>query len=224
MREQCTRLVLTSAVSLFAWAPFLDGASAHIAMSTPASSAATSDAAECPPDRRLTVARLRELGAASTSAMPEEPVPYSGDPVWPGTRADTETAAAVALTVRQYIACLKADDWAAAYGLHADDTIRYLVTDPTREFMDVNPTTANDPFLKERYAWGGMDVGRIDVFQITMRPDGRIGAVIGIEERPRRARRGMLYVVLPGEHGRWRLVSPLSTLAFPFGESPTAIP
>lgn len=127
----------------------------------------TPDPAECVVEPR-TLEEIRELAGAPPD--PETASPTTPQATLRGEPADAETIAGIVATVRQFVACVNAGDELRGYALYTDDFVRTSVLpDPSLE----QPAAAEPP--DER-------VTLLDVAYVREFPDGRVGAVVVIDD------------------------------------------
>jgi ketosteroid isomerase-like protein len=180
---------------------------------TPSGLPTTPDPSECQGIERLTVEDIHRVAATPSAGEPEGPSILGANATpTAGELADSATTAEINATIRTFYACVNAGDWAAALSLYADETLRYLLVDPTRN-AGIDPTTADYPFLTQtpeplpqpaRHAL-------LSSPTVTIRADGR--AVTSFEATGLRpdGRTQTVFVVLTREDGSWKLVSPLDS-------------
>lgn len=183
---------------------------------------ASTPSVACAPEPRLTQDKLRELAARPAVKEAPGPTVYVGGEPPAGAPADLDTAAAVEAVVRQYFACRDAHDWAAAYAVQTDDTIRAELIDPWRG-MGIDLTTASYPFLDQ--TWDGpkrpLDAAnRVRILSVTTLPDGLVGALIDDPDQlpPKKNGKprpgdGPVFFLFTREDGRLKMVNTYGGLA-----------
>jgi hypothetical protein len=129
------------------------------------------DPAECVVEPR-TADEIRDLAAsqAAPDARPDAASPVAR-PTTPTSRpANPQTVAGIVATVRQFIACVNAGDELRGYALYTDEFVRTAV------FVDASLDQPAVPEPPERR------VTLLDVVYVREYPDGRVGAVVVIDD------------------------------------------
>ena len=134
--------------------------------------------------------------AATPRPIATEPEPPFSPPA--GEAADAETAAAIAATVREAIACRNAGDYARMLVFFTPKMLAELYGSPATVDPEVlrGIQEGPRPVPEERR----LSIDAID--EIVILPDGRVGAVVETST-PRREFRDYLFFALDPERGRW---------------------
>ncbi len=197
------RLMILVAVALFALV-VTAALPAHAQDATPAGGRDVPDPSECtvePGTAEEVVALFREVAATPASTTPgaaDQPpfVQPEGEP------ADAETAAAIEAANRELLACTNAYGFLGLVAVSTDDHIRFVLAYDIASGMDEETVTEFLTAAPESPT-PEQSVALVDVRDVTVLDDGRIGAVV-VGDEP-----GVgdvtLYFIFVEENGRYLL-------------------
>ena len=131
------------------------------------------------------------------------PLPLATPPAAPfippqGEAADAETVAAVTATVREAIACRNGNDFLRAYTLFTENMIVSLFGGPATIDPEVGQAITEQPGPLPRR----QRVALVDVSDVVLLPDGRVGAVVDTQT-VKQTFRDYLYFTRDPASGRW---------------------
>jgi hypothetical protein len=134
---------------------------------------------------------------------PATPAPLQTAPAPPftppeGEPADAETIAAVSATAREAIACRNANDLPRAYALFTQEMVTALFGGPAT----IDPEIMAALVEEQRPVPRRQRLAITDVTEVTLLPDGRVGAIIATSA-PRREFRDYLIFEQDPATGQW---------------------
>jgi hypothetical protein len=142
-------------------------------------------------------------GVGQRAAATPLPLPLPTPPAAPfvpprGEAADAKTVAAVTATVREAIACRNGNDFLRAYALFTEKMIVSLFGGPATIDPEVGQVIAEQPGPLPRR----QRVALVDVSDVVLLPDGRVGAVVDTQT-VKQAFRDYLFFTRDPASGRW---------------------
>lgn len=137
-----------------------------------------------------------QRAAATPAPLATEPEPPFTNPT--GDPASEETVTAVTATVREALACRNGNDFLRAYALFTQDMLVSLFGGPATIDPEIRAAITEEAGPVQRR----QRVGLVSVTEVTLLPDGRVGAVVDTASA-RHLFQDYLFFVLDPASNRW---------------------
>lgn len=127
---------------------------------------------------------------------------------------------AIVATMREVVACLNTGSALTLFAFVTDDFVRYAIeiSPITRQLVDV--FAAGSPAFLPPEGYGSL----VAVREVTVLPDGRVGALVDTIEPPESPDVQTAYYVFVEEDGRWPIDERVENLEEQYPPEPVATP